>query len=356
MTDAYLKFTAYFSERQRIGSRFLADAMIDLLADRGVASSVMLRGIASFGHSHIIRSDRSLTLSEDPPITIAAIDTNALIGGLVDDAIGLMTHGNLTLERAQLVASTSAAPLRQDDDVKLTIYIGRRKVINGLPAYHAVCDLLHRHHFAGASVLLGVDGTTGGHRHRAKFFGRNAEVPLMVIAVGTAAQVHGVLPELETLIYSRVITMERAQICIRDGALLARPPQLPAVDSHGRPLWQKLMIHTSEATLHDGVPIHRALVRRLWESRAADGATVLRGIWGFQGDIKPHGDRLIQFRRQVPVTTIVVDTPERIQHTFDIVDDVTDRRGMVTSEFVPAMVSIHDESHPGTTNLADYEF
>ena len=352
----YLKLTAYFSERQRVGSRFLADSMLDLLADRHVATSIVLRGIASFGHSHIIRSDRSLTLSEDPPITIAAIDTQDVISGLLPDAVGLMEKGTLTLERARLVGDASAPVLPPNHDVKLTIYIGRRKRVGGLPAYHAVCDLLHRHHFAGASVLLGVDGTADGQRRRAKFFGRNSEVPLMIIAIGTVAQVASVLPELESLIYSRMITVERVQICIRDGHLLARPPERPTVDDAGRPLWQNLMVHSSEATLHDGVPIHRAIVRRLFESRAAAGTTVLRGIWGFYGDHKPHGDALIQFRRQVPVTTIIIDTPDRMQNIFDVVDELTERRGVVTSEMVPAVVTTTDERRYGTTELADFNF
>ena len=48
----------------------------------------------------------------------------------------------------------------------------------------AVVDLLHRHGVAGATVLLGVDGTAHGVRQRARFFGGNAKVPLMIISVG----------------------------------------------------------------------------------------------------------------------------------------------------------------------------
>ena len=81
---------------------------------------------------------------------------------------------------------------------------------------------------------------------------------------------------------------------------------------------------------------------------------MLRGIWGFQGDHKPHGDRLIQLGRQVPVTTIIVDTPERIADSFDIVDELTGRHGLVTSELVPALVSIDGGERRGGTRLARY--
>jgi PII-like signaling protein len=106
------------------------------------------------------------------------------------------------------------------------------------------------------------------------------------------------------------------------------------------------MVYTSEATLHDGVPIHRH--RR--------GATALRGIWGYHGDHKPHGDNMIQLTRQVPVATIVVDNPERIAASFDIIDGVTDRRGLVTSELVPALVSIDGGERMGGTTLAPYNY
>lgn len=52
MSEKSLKLTAYFGERQRaLGKprRFLADEMLDLFGARGVATSVMMRGVASFG-------------------------------------------------------------------------------------------------------------------------------------------------------------------------------------------------------------------------------------------------------------------------------------------------------------------
>jgi len=353
VSETYLKLTAFFGERQRAGSRFLAEAMLDLYTQREVANSVMLRGIASFGPRHVIRSDESLTLSEDPPIAIAAVDTAETIGGLIGDVVGLIARGLITLERAQLY--TGELP-EGDDAIKLTVYVGRRRKINGAAAFYAVCDLLHRHHFAGATVYLGVDGTAHGRRRRAHFFSGNTDVPIMIVATGTAEQAQRAVPELESMMNQPLVTVERVQVCKRDGELLARPPALPALDSHGRELRQKLTIHTDEATHYEGMPIHRALVRRLWESETVSGATVLRGIWGFHGDHKPHGDKLIQYGRQVPVTTIVVDTPDAIARAFDIVDEVTGRHGLVTSEMVPAQLMLDGDVRRGGTDLADYQY
>ena len=352
MTEDCLKLTAYFGERLRSEHGFLADALLDLYGGSAVATSVMLRGIAGFGPRHQLRTDESLSMSEDPPIAVAAVDTLDKITGLAEQAVEMTTRGLVTLERAQLITDVGTGGTT--GTAKLTIYTGRQQRVSGRPAHHAVCDALHRHGFAGASVFLGVDGTAHGQRHRARFFSRNVDVPVMVVAIGAGPQVAAAIAELEPLLRRPLMTVERAQLCKRDGRLLLRARGAAGHRRQRAPLWQKLMIHTSEAARHDGVPIHRAIVRRLRESRAAGGATVLRGIWGFQGDRKPHGDRLIQLGRQVPVTTVVIDTPERIADSFDIVDELTGRHGLVTSELVPALVSIDDGERRGGTRLARY--
>ena len=351
MTD-FLKLTAYFGERLRHEDRFLSDALLDLYGGNSVATSVVLRGIASFGPHHVLRSDQSLSMSEDSPIAVAAVDTADKMAGLADQVAAMVPRGLVTLERAHL----GGGPVRPPDAAKLTVYVGRQDRADGRPAYRAACEVLHRHGFAGASVFLGVDGTAGGQRRRARFFSRNMGVPVMVIAVGTGGQVADALPELETLLRNPIFTIERVQLCKRDGEVLARPAALPATDDRGRSLWQKLMVYTSEAALHDGTPIHRAIVRQLLDSGAAGGATVLRGIWGFHGDHEPHGDKLIQLVRRVPVTTIVVDAPERIAASFDIIDRLTIEHGLVTSELVPALVSIDGGERRGSTELARYDY
>lgn len=335
MSDA-LKLTAYFPERARSGSRFLAESMLELFAQRQVATSVVLRGITGFGRRHIINTDQSLTLSEDPSVVVAAVDDAHIIRALTAQVAEMTPSGLITLERAQVLDDDVAAPLT--GAVKLTVCVGRNRRADGMPAYKAVCDLFHRHRFAGVSVLLGVDGTVHGRRQRAHFVARNIDVPVMVIAVGSAGQVRGCAADLAALLGPPVATAERTLLCKRDGRLLAAVPALPEADDRGRPQWQKLMVFTSESDRHDGVPIHRALVRRLWQSGAATGATALRGIWGYHGDHEPRGDRLFQFGRQVPVLTTVIGSPASIARSFEIVDDLTASHGLVTCETVPEVL------------------
>lgn len=353
-TTDYLKLTAYFAERLRHEHRFVADALLDLCGGSDIAISVMLRGISSFGPHHHLRTDETLSASEDPPIAIAAVDAADKISALAEQTVQLVPRGLITLERAQLIRRQSPVPT-VTDFCKLTVYVGRHHRIGGVPAYRAVCDLLYQRGFAGATVLLGVDGTAHGQRRRAGFFSRNTEVPLMIIGLGTGAQVNAVLGELTELLENNpLLTVERAQLCKQGGQLLARPAELPDTDGQGRPLWQKLMVHTSETAQHDGVPVHRAIVRRLLQSGTAGGATVLRAVWGFTGEGKPHGDKLFQFGRHVPVTTIVVDTPQRIAASFEIIDEITREQGVVSAERVPSVTVTDAGQLFGGTGLAQF--
>ena len=359
MNSDCLKLTAYFGERQRVDGRFLAEDLLTLYAERAVATSVMLRGIASYGPRKELRSDEWLSLSEDPPVTVAAVDLHDKMAALVADVVDMTPRGLITLERARLVSGgvvnfTVSQDVR--DAAKLTVYVGRQEHVNGVPAYHAICDLLYREGVSGASVFLGVDGTVRGERRRARFFSRNVDVPMMIISVGDAPSIARAVPRLGAVLRQPVFTLERIRVCKRDGDLLGRPDTLPMTDDHGRSLWQKLMIYTSSSALHGGAPIHRALIRELRVSGAASGATVLRGMWGFHGDRKPHGDRLFQLSRQVPVMTIVIDTPDRIVRIFEVVDEFTREHGLVTSEMVPASVVVDGTERIGGTGLADYRY
>jgi PII-like signaling protein len=358
-TTDYLKLTTYFGERQRAGQRFLVEELLNLYGAENVATSVVLRGIAGFGPRHQLRTDQTLSQSEDLPIAIAAVDTADKISTLAQRTVDLTPRGLVTLERAQLATAAPTGPstfpsLRSPQNTKLSVYVGRQHRIDGRPAYITVCDLLHRNGFVCAAVYLGVDGTVHGRRERARFLSRNVDVPVMIIAIGDSAVAAGLVPELQRLLPDPLVTVERAELCKQGGRLLARPGTLPAHDANGTQLWQKLMIHTTEDTLHNGEPVHREIVRRLRQIANSRGVTVLRGIWGFADNRMPHGDKLFQLGRQVPVTTIVVDTPENIATAFDVIDQITADHGVVTCERVPALVSVDNGYRHGGTNLGHF--
>jgi PII-like signaling protein len=58
----------------------------------------------------------------------------------------------------------------------------------------------------------------------------------------------------------------------------------------------------------------------------------------------------------MPVVTVIVDTPEWIARSFDIVDELTAEHGLVTSEMVPAVVSIDGPDRDGGGALARHDY
>ncbi len=354
MIDDCLKLTTYFGERDRVVDGFLADALTDVYARHALQTSLLMRGVEGFGLKHHLRTDRLLTLSEDLPLVSVAVDTRPRVEAALTEIEALRFDGLVTLERARmLIGPVEHVRLPEDlhEATKLTVYVGRHARVGRRPAYAAVVDLLHRRGVAGATVLLGVDGTAHGLRRRATFFGRNVDVPLMVIAVGDGRRIEALLPELAALLARPLMTLERVRVCKRDGAWLAEPRQLPETDASGLGVWHKLMVYAGEQAHHDGRPLHAALVRALREAGAA-GATSLRGIWGYHGDHVPHGDAFRQLRRRVPVVTVIVDTPGRIGRWFAIVDRLTGETGLVTSETVPAFRATGPGLRSGGLRLA----
>ncbi len=354
MNDDCLKLTVYFGERDRANGGFLADALAETYARHQLQTSLVMRGIEGFGVKHQLRTDRLLTLSEDLPLVSVAVDSRRRIEGALQDVNRLRLQGLVTLERARMLTGRVGAmqlPWEHDAATKVTVYVGRQEPMGVGPAYEAIVAFLHDRGVAGATVLLGVDGTAHGVRERAKFFGRNARVPLMVIAVGDSDRMAAVVPELAGMLATPLITLERVRVCKRDGAKLTAPRHLPDSDASGLAMWQKLMVYTGEQAHVDGQPLHQRLIRELRGAGAA-GATSLRGVWGYRGDHQPHGDSFWQLRRRVPVVTVIVDRPERIRRWFEIVDRLTAQTGLVTSEMVPAFQATGPDLRHGGLRLA----
>lgn len=304
MNHDALKLTTYLGERDRAGGAFAADALAALYARHGLHTSIVLRGALGFGAHHRLHTDRLLTLSEDLPVASIAIDAAERVAPVVAEARALLTRGLVTTERAQLLDGAAFPP-----EAKLTMYLRRGD------DHRAAVATLRRHGVAGATVLLGVDGTEGGDRRRARFLGANPGVPVMLVSIGDGAALTAAAAELRP----SYATVERVRVLRRDGVALA--PH----DHDGPPgSRQKITVYAREPG---------ALVAALRGAGAA-GATALRGIWGYHGDHAPHGDVLWQVRRRAPLMTVAVDDPARVAAWWPVVERVTARAGLVISEVV----------------------
>ena len=138
MDEDCLKLTTYLAERRRTEGGLVSDVLLGLYARHRIASSVVFRGIAGFGTAHHLRTDESLTLSEDPPVVITAVDTRSKIEALLDPVLAVKQRGLVTLERARMLREEIAPlelPGELHEAVKLTIYVGRKERVYGMPAH-----------------------------------------------------------------------------------------------------------------------------------------------------------------------------------------------------------------------------
>jgi PII-like signaling protein len=336
VSEPGLALGVLFGERDRVDGRFVADALVDLYAEAELPASLLMRGMEGFGVHHRLRTDTLLTLSEDLPIVSTAVGPAGTVAALAGRVRALPFRGLVTLER--LMLGTAAAPgldAHETDEVKVTAYLGRQERARGRPASEALVDLLHGAGAAGATVFLGVDGTLGGARRRARFFGANADVPLSVVTVGPTPAIARALETFGSLRSQAPVTVERVRVLRRDGTARRALPAVPETATDGAPLWQKLTVLCREDALDgDGEVLHTALVRSLRRAGAA-GATTVRGVWGYHGDHLPHGDDFWRLRRRVPIALTVVERPGRLAELWPLVERATARTGLVTSELVP---------------------
>lgn len=336
MNQDCLKVTAYFGERDTVDGRFLAEHVLDLFEQHALQTSVLLRGTEGFGSKHRLQTQRFLSLSEDLPIVAIGVDARSRLEPLIDHVNSSLRHGLFTVERARMLTGRIGEieiPEALSDEMKLTIYCGRAERVYGQSAMTAIVELLQRHGVSGASVLLGVDGVVHGLRQRGRFFSRNVNVPLMIVAVGSTESIADAVPKLGSILDRPLFTFERISVLKRDGETLNTLGDHPDDDTDRARVWQKLMVYASEQARFNGHPLYVELIRRLRHENGA-GATAIRGIWGYHGAHAPHGDRLFSLRRHVPVVTIIVDRPSEIRRLWPIVDEATAEHGLVTSELV----------------------
>ena len=80
---------------------------------------------------------------------------------MLDELRTVQQTGLVTLERARMLRDEIGPvvlPEELHEATKLTIYVGRQERVYGVPAFVAVCDLLHRRGVAGATVLWAWTG------------------------------------------------------------------------------------------------------------------------------------------------------------------------------------------------------
>lgn len=94
----------YVGESDRWDGQPLYEAIVQHLRRRGLAGATVLRGIEGFGANQHLHSTRILSLSEDLPILIEAVDTEEKIRAVLPELDEMLQEGLMTLEKVEVIA------------------------------------------------------------------------------------------------------------------------------------------------------------------------------------------------------------------------------------------------------------
>ncbi len=244
----------------------------------------------------------------------------------------------------------------------IRIYVGSADRAHGRPLIASIVELLRTRGYAGATVLRSIMAF-GARRivHSELNEITSLELPSVIECVETADRIATVLPALDEMIGSGLITLERAEVVIYRAPRSAQQvggaatDQLPStarpaasrrevaddldgnssadreVPMHGLKGERTLMrIHVGESDRHGGAPLYEAIVLLL-RKRGYAGATVFRGIMGFGANAQLHVSKLFRLSSDLPIIIECVETEERIRQILPELDGMIEG-GLITLE------------------------
>ena len=99
------------------------------------------------------------------------------------------------------------------DAMLLRIFIGESDEFGGRPLYEAIVLKSREMHLAGATVLRGPMGFGQSSRlHTAKILRLSEDLPLIIEIVDAEEKINELLPALEEMIGSGLVTLEKVQV------------------------------------------------------------------------------------------------------------------------------------------------
>lgn len=93
----------YFGESDKWHHQPLGAALLERLRAEGFAGATLFHGSAGFGARSVIHTSHILRLSEDLPVVLEVVDTEAQIERLVPILDEMVHEGLVTMERVRVL-------------------------------------------------------------------------------------------------------------------------------------------------------------------------------------------------------------------------------------------------------------
>ena len=93
----------FIGESDKYHGKPLYEALLERFRAKGLAGATVLRGVAGFGASSVMHTEKVLRLSLDLPMIIELVETEEAIQAILPDLDEMIGGGLITLERANVI-------------------------------------------------------------------------------------------------------------------------------------------------------------------------------------------------------------------------------------------------------------
>jgi PII-like signaling protein len=100
----------FIGEDDKSGHLPLHEAIVLKAREMQLAGATVLRGHMGFGHSSHIHTTKILRLSQDLPVVVEIVDSQAKIDGFLPVLDGMMSSGLVTIEKVQVLQYGESKP------------------------------------------------------------------------------------------------------------------------------------------------------------------------------------------------------------------------------------------------------
>src|SRR5881628_1808126 len=93
----------FIGESDKYHGKPLYEVLLERFRAKGLAGATVLRGVAGFGASSKLHTDKVLRLSIDLPMIIEVVETDEAIQAILPDLSEMIGGGLITLEKAHVI-------------------------------------------------------------------------------------------------------------------------------------------------------------------------------------------------------------------------------------------------------------
>ena len=93
----------HIGESDKWKGRALHDAIVQMLRKEGFSGATVLRGVAGYGGSSVLHTDKLLQMSQDLPIIVEVIESHEKIEKILPRIDEMLEGGIVTLEKVRVL-------------------------------------------------------------------------------------------------------------------------------------------------------------------------------------------------------------------------------------------------------------